>query len=76
MSRNRETRTDRCAQDLVNAQVSINRAVFELNIREYYTRPRRSRTPDDRYTLHCVASAMADLAKAAQVLIGKDGARK
>ena len=69
----RETRTERCGLYLVGAQVSINRAVFELNSRENSTPPGRGRAPDDDYTLNCVISAMADLSAAAKVLLGKKG---
>ena len=72
----RETRTDRCAQQLVNAQVSINRAVFELNIREESDPPGHGRKPDDDYTLRCVLEAIEDLAQASVVLLGKLGKRK
>lgn len=76
MSGKRETRTERCGQDLVSAQTGVNRAVFELNSRENSTPPGRGRAPDDDYTLHCVIGAMADLAKAAEILLGKRGFRK
>ncbi|HEY1800047.1 MAG TPA: hypothetical protein VGG46_03850 [Terriglobales bacterium] len=71
----KQTRTDRCGQDLVNAQTAINRAVFELNIREESTPPGRGRSPDDDYTLRCVMDALKDLALAADLLLGKKGTR-
>lgn len=72
----RQTRTDRCANQLVGAQVAINRAVFELNIREESNPPGRGRAPDDEYTLRCVIDALTDLANAADVLLGKKGAHR
>lgn len=72
----RPTRTDRCAQQLVDAQVSVNRAVFEVNRRELSNPPGRGRKPDDDYTLRCVLEAMEDLGAAAMVLLGKQGQRR
>lgn len=72
----RQTRTERCGQKLVDAQTSVNRAVFELNIRECSNPPGRGRAPDDAYTLRCVMTALADLAAAADVLLGQTGARR
>jgi hypothetical protein len=71
----KETRTDRCAGNLIGAQVSINRAVSELNSRENSERGRGPK-PDDEYTLHCVVSALHELSQAAHILLGKRGARK
>lgn len=68
----RETRTDRCGPQLVNAQTVINRAVFELNIREE-SNPLGRRAPDDDYTLRCVIQALGDLSAAADILLGKRG---
>jgi hypothetical protein len=71
----RETRTERCGQKLVDAQVMINRAVFELNRRE--TKPKgRGPAPDDDYTLRCVVSALLDLSQAADFLLGQKGVRR
>jgi hypothetical protein len=61
---------------LVGAQVAINRAVFELNIREESNPPGRGRAPDDDYTLRCVLEALADLSASAYVLLGKKGERR
>lgn len=69
----RETRTERCASELVGAQVAINRAVFELNIREESHPPGRGRAPRDEYTLRCVLDAIEDLAKAASFIQGQRG---
>jgi len=71
-----DTRTDRCGQQLVNAQTAINRAVFELNIREESKPPGRGRAPDDDYTLRCVIQALGDLSAAADILFGKRGQRR
>lgn len=70
------TRTDRSGNLLVSAQVAINRAVFELNIRQESNPPGRGRAPDDEYTLHCVIDAVRQLSQAAEILLGKSGARK
>ena len=78
----RQTRTERCGQKLIDAQISINRAVFELNSRENSARPRlygagrRGPAPDDEYTLRCVVTAIADLGAAADVLLGRKGVRR
>lgn len=50
----------RAAQDIVNAQVCVNRAVFELN---------RRRRPDEQYLLTFVADAIEDLGKALKLLV-------
>lgn len=71
----RQTRTERCAQQLVGAQVSVNRAVSELNIRESKAMG-RGRAPDDEYTLHCVVTALEDLGRAAAILLSRKGARR
>jgi len=68
----RETRTERCGQDLVNAQVNIDRAVFELNAREFTGEGHgRGRKPKDEYTFRCVIEAMESLSNAAKVLLGR-----
>jgi hypothetical protein len=72
----KQTQTERCGQKLVDAQVAINRAVHELNIREYAKVPGRGRAPDDDYTLRCVIDALKDLSEAADVLQGKRGYRR
>ena len=72
----RISRTERCAQKLVDAQVCINRAVFELNRRGNSKPAGRGGHPDDEYTLRCVISALADLSAAADVLQGKRGSRR
>jgi hypothetical protein len=72
----RETRTEHCGQQLVNAQVSVNRAVFELNRRETGSRPGRGPAPRDEHTLHCVLQAMEELAKAAAFLQGQRGQKR
>jgi hypothetical protein len=71
----KQTRTDRCAKQLVDAQTCINRAVHELNAREYAKVPGRGHAPDDDYTLRCVIDALKDLSEAADVLLGKTGVR-
>lgn len=72
----RDTRTDRCGGQLVNAQTAVNRAVFELNIRECSKPPGRGRAPNDEYTLHCVLDALAELSAAAKFLVGQKGSRR
>ncbi len=73
----RQMRTERCGRVLVDAQIAINRAVHELNIREESeVLGQRRRAPDDDYTLRCVIDAIKDLAEAADVLQGKRGVRK
>ena len=67
----KQTRTERCANELISAQTLINRAVFELNIREESDPPGRGPAPNDEYTLQCVLEAARDLATAALTLIGK-----
>jgi len=47
-------------QELVNAQVEVNRAVFEANKTQ----------SDTRYLQVCIAEAMQDLAAANKVLLG------
>jgi len=50
----------RAMQELVHAQVEINRAVFEGN------QPK----PREEYIQCCIAEAMEDLARATKVLLG------
>lgn len=46
-------------QHLVNAQVSVNRAVFAMNMRNQ-NNPNGARC-DDEYIIECINSALADL---------------
>lgn len=71
-----QTRTEGCAQNLVNAQTAVCRAVFELNSRENSKPPGRGRAPDDDYTLRCVIDAIVELSEAADFLLGKKGVRR
>jgi hypothetical protein len=71
-----ETRTEKCGTNLISAQTEINRAVFELNRREMSKPPGRGPAPDDDYTLRCVISALAELAEAADFLLGQKGVRR
>jgi len=65
------TLTERCAYEIIGAQVSVDSAVFELTIRKG-----RGRAPRDEYTLRCVLDAMENLAKAASFLQGQRGVEK
>lgn len=56
---------------------AVERAVFELNIREHSrSLKQRVRIPDDEYVLRCVVDGLADLAKAANTLLGRKGVRR
>lgn len=56
-------------QEIVNAQVSVNRAVFECN-RPGEADRRKRREPDQQYIFECVSQAIEDLAAALKVMVG------
>ena len=52
-------------QNLVNAQVEVNRAVFELNRPGYpKDKPYYKEKPDERYIENCIKEAIKDLTAA------------
>ena len=57
-------------QKLVNAQVSVNRAVFEGNY-PFLNLPNGDRQPDKKYLLECINQAIKELSQAREEISGQ-----